>query len=188
MINLTLRKQKNSATGFTLIEILVSLALFGFVMLATTSTLLSLVDANHRAQSNKTAIDNLSLVLESMTRNIRTGSAYAPLNAACSTGGTTGISFKSTKGDSTSYSLDATSGAIVKIVLSQPALVMTSSEISIDRLCFYIEGNDPLDAKQPVVLITVGGVVNSSTVGGTKTKTKARFDIQTTVSQRILDI
>ncbi|MES2087853.1 MAG: type II secretion system protein [Patescibacteria group bacterium] len=187
---------KNSK-GFTLIEILVSIALFGFVMLATTSTLLSLVDANHKAQSTKTAIDNLSLALESMTRNIRTGTQYnyagghhCSSTSGGSTDGYTGISLKDQKGNDLSYSWVEGSDDIKK-TLNSNTFTITSPEITIDRLCFYIAGTSATDGtgeEQPIVSVTIGGVVNNTIAAGAKQKTVSRFDIQTLVSQRVLDI
>ena len=62
------RGYRRTTAGFSLAELIVSIALFSFVMLATSSVLLSVVDADHKAQGLKTAIDNVSLSLESMSR------------------------------------------------------------------------------------------------------------------------
>ncbi len=170
--------------GFTLIEMLVSVALFSFVMLATTAVLLSVVDANHKAQGLKTSINNLSLALESMARNLRTGSGY-PVNGNPSTC-LSSITFSDHSNTSTTYSLSANSIQVSKG--SSGASPMTAPEIVIDKLCFYVSGTIPGDNIQPRVLITVGGVVSNLTAAGAKMKTTSRFDIETLVSQRLPDV
>ena len=62
--------------GFTLVEMIVSVALFGIVMLVAVGALLSVVAANRQSQAIKTVINNLNFALESMSRNILTGSNY----------------------------------------------------------------------------------------------------------------
>ena len=176
--------------GFTLVEMLVSIALFSFIMLATTTVLLSVVDANHKAQGLKTTIDNLSLVIESMTRNLRTGSSFAPLAGAQSCGGGTGvvgIQFKDHFGVVTQYWFD---GGAIKVSkdVGLTFTALTGSEIAMDRMCFYIGGITPGDTVQPNVLVTLGGVVSPTTVVGAKVKTTSRFDLETFITQRIPDV
>lgn len=176
------------SAGFTLIEMIVSIALFSFVMLATTTVLLSVVDANHKAQGLKTTINNLSLTLESIARNLRTGSFYTigPDQGTCPPLGRTSIGYIDQYGSNVIYQQ---SGGSIEISKggSAPA-VMTAPEITIERFCFYVNGQDPLDPLQPKILITLGGVVNIATVAGARTKTTSRFDLQTLVSQRLPDV
>ena len=67
---------KNSKKGFTLIEIIVSLAIFSIVALVAVGALIKIVDANKKAQSLKTAINNINYALEAMSRDIRAGTNY----------------------------------------------------------------------------------------------------------------
>ena len=59
--------------GFTLVEMLVSISVFLVVMLVAASSLLSIIDGNNKAQSLKSAINNLNFALEDMEKNIRVG-------------------------------------------------------------------------------------------------------------------
>lgn len=63
-------------TGFTLIEIMVSVTVFMVVMTASLGALLAVSDANKKAAAMRSAMDNLSFALDSMTRRIRTGAEY----------------------------------------------------------------------------------------------------------------
>src|SRR3990167_4369943 len=62
--------------GFSLIEILVSIAIFSVVMITAAGALLATIDANHKAQAIQLAMNNLGFALESMSRVIREGNTY----------------------------------------------------------------------------------------------------------------
>jgi len=63
-------------SGFTLIEIIVSLALFSVVITIAVGALLVLIASNRQLQNEQSVLSNLSFALDSMTREIRTGSNY----------------------------------------------------------------------------------------------------------------
>ncbi|MSU55593.1 MAG: prepilin-type N-terminal cleavage/methylation domain-containing protein [Candidatus Taylorbacteria bacterium] len=184
------------SSGFSLVEMIVSIALFSFVMLAVTGVLLSVVDANHKAQGLKTTINNLSLALESLTRNLRTGTAYQATGNSCGSTGSDAISFLSHSGEAITYSLGVSSnggGAILVSNSSYALAPITAPEINMDRLCFYISGNvvnngGGYDLLQPKVLVTIGGIVSNRTAPGARIRTTSRLDIQTLVSQRFPDV
>ncbi len=62
--------------GFTLIEMIVSLALFTVVAVIAIGAFLKITDSNKKSQTLKTSINNLSFALESMSREMRVGSSY----------------------------------------------------------------------------------------------------------------
>ena len=62
--------------GFTLIELMVSLALFSVVMVISIGSLLIMIDANAKAQALYSSMTNMSFALDSMTREMRTGYHY----------------------------------------------------------------------------------------------------------------
>ncbi len=62
--------------GFTLVEMIVSLAIFAIVATVAIGALLVLVGTNQRLQGEQSVMTNLSFALDSMTREIRTGAAY----------------------------------------------------------------------------------------------------------------
>ncbi len=67
--------QKNKQ-GFTLVEIMVSVAIFAIVVTAGMGALTSMLHAHRASQAEKKAADNLSYLLENMTREIRLGDHY----------------------------------------------------------------------------------------------------------------
>lgn len=62
--------------GFTLVEMIVSIAIFTIVAVIAVGALLKIIDANKKAQSLKTTINNVHYLLDSMSREVRTGSRY----------------------------------------------------------------------------------------------------------------
>lgn len=155
--------------GFSLIEIMVSLAIFAIVVVVATGALLTTIDATKKAQATQTVLTNLNLALEGMTREIRVGSNYTS-----DANGTT-FTFDDKTGSQTVYSF--TSGRIDKqegTIIS----TITAPEVTIQSLKFTTIKPVP---GQPRVFITLRGVA------GTNPKYQTTFEIQTTVSQRKLN-
>lgn len=67
---------QDNQKGFTLIEIIVSLAIFTIVAVVAVGAFLKILDANKKSQTLKTAINNVNFALESITREMRVGDNY----------------------------------------------------------------------------------------------------------------
>ncbi|MCA9354056.1 MAG: prepilin-type N-terminal cleavage/methylation domain-containing protein [Candidatus Kaiserbacteria bacterium] len=63
-------------SGFTLVEMIVSLAVFSVVVTIAVGALLALITSNERLQNEQSVMTNLSFALDSMTRELRTGFHY----------------------------------------------------------------------------------------------------------------
>ncbi|MBU6390243.1 prepilin-type N-terminal cleavage/methylation domain-containing protein [Patescibacteria group bacterium] len=181
-------------SGFTLIEMIVSIALFSFVMLGVTAVLMNIIAADHKAEGQKVTIDNLSLTIESMARNLRTGYNYAPdpAGSSCFSTGTTYIDFTDQDGKSAAYYRSdangnpSSGGQYIYKLDNGIGAIMTAPEITINNLCFYIGGAG--SGQQPNVLVTIDGYTSANTAAGAKQATKSEFNIETFVSQRQLNI
>jgi len=68
--------RKKLQQGFTLIEMIVSVAIFSIVATITVGALLVLIATNQQLQTEQSIMTNLSFALDSMTREIRTGTNY----------------------------------------------------------------------------------------------------------------
>ena len=161
--------------GFTLIEIMVSLAIFAIVVVVATGALLSTIDATKKAQATQTVLTNLNLALEGMTREIRTGSNYGDVNNA------TTFSFEDRLGAQITYQLNG--GRIERRETASGSFQpITAPEVTIQSLKFTkVNTSLSLPSSQPRVFIVVNGVA------GNIQKYKTTFEIQTTVSQRKLN-
>lgn len=69
-------KYYSAQKGFTLVEMVVSLAIFSIVSVVAVGALLRITDANKKSQTLKTAINNLNFAMESMSREMRVGTDY----------------------------------------------------------------------------------------------------------------
>ncbi len=178
--------------GFTLVELMVSLALFTIVVLASISALYTVNDASRKVQAMRSTLDNLNFAIESMSRTIRTGSGIvcvggAGNNCPFSTGyysPKSDLIVQSTLGQNTQVEYrcsgcGGSSGQIQKKTGSGSWVAITSPEINVQSLSFYVSGVGA-DALQPSVIMFVKGV---ATAGGTT----APFAVQTYISQRAIE-
>ena len=93
---LSFKKTLKQHKGFTLIEVMVSISIFTVVMVVALGAILSIVNANRKAQSLHTVINNVNLAVETMTRDLRTGYGYKCGGIDCVAGvATDEISFAS---------------------------------------------------------------------------------------------
>src|SRR3989344_9683705 len=66
----------SSRKGFSVVEMLVAVALFTAVVLMSIAAMMALVDANYKTRSVRTAMDNLGFIIDDMARDLRVGSRY----------------------------------------------------------------------------------------------------------------
>ena len=186
---------------------LVAFGIFAVIMVIAVGSLLSLLEANYRARAFKVVVNNLHFAFENMSRNLRTGSVYhcdakkdtarEPIRKPrdCATKGAESIVF--TAHDGTRIVYEKIGTAIMRAMMplkdgrygdikAHDYLPITAPEIEVARLKFYVAGSESSDDhEQPRVLIVASGVIKN--LKG-KEKTKTPFNIQTLVSQRLLDI
>ena len=185
-------KQKNKEKGFTILETMVSVSLFIVVVIVGMGSLLNTTLLHKKSQSIGSIMDNLSFIIEDMSRNLRTGYDYhCIINDAdivttdtkdCLVG--KGVSFKSSLGNQWIY-LISTNGDIQKSIDGGLTFtILTPPEIKIDSaLQFFVSGAlpPPQDTRQPFVTIRLIGSITSQ--GNVEP-----FSLQTSVSSRLVDI
>jgi prepilin-type N-terminal cleavage/methylation domain-containing protein len=196
LLSVDMNRPPTVAKGFSLIEMMVAVAIFSVVMTVSLGALLSMSESDRRAQTLKSVINNLNFALDAMSRSIRTGTAYhcgdtgttEPLDCAS---GSTYITFLAAGVGGTpaqvTYCLGTAttcspSGTILlRRVGSGSFSAVTSAEVKITKLLFYVTGAPQTDTVQPKVTILLAGVVNISDL---QTST---FNLQTSVTQRLYD-
>ena len=221
--------------GFTLIEMIVSLALFATVSTVAVGSLLVLIDNNRELRGEQSLITNVSFALDMMARDIRTGFDYVcetmssaqnnrfyqlpgsgpgnqmtghavvavaisggsgPWNGAsqtCASGWSNVnrqhiISFvegrsrvSSGQDERRAYILESDNDGGIRILRrkgDEDAQSIISESINITDADFIVTGADRQDGNQPTVTI----ILEVETDDG------AEFTVQTTVTQRFLDI
>lgn len=191
------KNQRKNNRGFSLIEVMVSLAVFAIVVLVAAGALLKVIDANKKSQALKAVINNLNFALESMSRELRTGATYhceassniTPSGAVATPkdcpGGGVYLAFEEQLG--TASHLDQhvyrfQNGTIQKSInsgMSYDSII--GSDVVIENLKFYVTGTalgSTGDTEPAKVLIVLNGYVN------TRQKFRSDFSLQTTISQR----
>lgn len=191
---------KTQRKGFTLIEMMVSVSIFSIVMLIGTGSILAVVNANRKAQSIKSVVNNLNFALETMSRNIRVGTTYrcdgnlpnsssASVRRNCKNSGDDHLAIESqygspaTTNDQLIYFYDATEQALFRqIGTSGAAVRITAEEVKITYFRFFVDGSKLDDEGiQPRVRMLVEGYAD---VGSER----STFRMQTTITQRLLQI
>jgi prepilin-type N-terminal cleavage/methylation domain-containing protein len=81
-----LNKYQNQQSGFTLIEMIVSLGVFSIVVTMTIGAMLVLVSNNQQIQGEQSVMTNLAFAMDTMTREIRTGYNYYCVSAGDNSG------------------------------------------------------------------------------------------------------
>jgi len=204
--------QKNKKNGgYTIIETMIAVSLFILIVVAGVGALLNANVVHNKSQNMRSIIDNLSFIMEEMSRNIRTGYNYrcvstwsvADIGAptlddvqSCGENGRV-LLFEEAHGDGNE---DVNSDQWVYVILPPAgggsANVYKSSnggasfdqlnvdEIHIDSFSgFQVLGAEkPITNKQqPLVTIHLSGEIVYKDI-------TTPFSIQTTVAQRLIDV
>ncbi len=189
--------------GYTIIETMIAISLFLIIIVIGMSALLNANLLHKKSQNMRSIMDNLSFVMEDMSRAFRTGYNYhcfvsgdaIPQEASDvfitprSCKGGWGIALEASNGDSAIntdqwvyYIGDGkllkkstgTSYAIADFVQLTPDEVYISPTSS-----FSVLGAEK-DSQQPFVIIRLVGTITTNGV-------ESPFSLETTVSQRLLD-
>ena len=202
---------QKSTAGFTIIEMLVALALFTIVITIAVGAFLSLISGSSSLQGEQAVMSSLSFAMDTMTREIRTGTNYYCKNDAgsnqmtldetrnCSTGSPefsfveAGSSLSSGSGsERISYSyVDDPNDSSRKTIVRQlgdnnnsPQESILSSDTKLIYAQFFVTGADPLRTGSDVAQPTVTIVVKAQDPADSS-KT---YTLETTVTQRQLDL
>lgn len=214
-------RPKAYSTGFTLLEMMVSVSIFTIVMTISVGAILTLNDSLQKAKLMRAAVENVSFALEGMAKKIRTGTLIIcrqdpengfsypmKLPQDCPTGGkkisfyypqeNRFVSYQYRAADSTNTSrIEISTMSFDGQFVTLDSL--TGNDITIKDLTFYVTGACAInnssvpspgvipyctssDYRQPLIKITLTG---KAKIG--KTRFDTTFNLQTTVSTRILD-
>ncbi|OGI85720.1 hypothetical protein A3A05_03145 [Candidatus Nomurabacteria bacterium RIFCSPLOWO2_01_FULL_41_12] len=200
---LKIKKQR----GYTIIETMISVSLFLIIIMAGMGALLNANLLHQKSQNMRSIMDNLSFIMEDISRNLRTGYNYHCFVSGDVIPGTTspvvstpkscangwGIAFESANGVSSNnddqwiYYIDNT-GKIFKSTAGPYAassfIQLTPDEVVIDQISsFAVLGAEEVavDSQQPFIGIRLVGKITFKNV-------VTPFSLQTSISQRLIDI
>lgn len=205
-------RKMNTVKGFTLIELMVSMAIFTSVAVIAVGALFSAQAINERLEQTQNILDGVNLSTEMIVRDVRYGSIFY-----CTTGSAVPEPVPSTRLDceypdggsvlvfrpnlglsgTTDQSQDRVAYYLSNNVLykneypygaASRTYQITSNDVRINSLAFYVKGAaSSLDASpdynQPVITLVLAGV----TVPQKASQLPVSFTIETTASSRTLD-
>lgn len=209
--------RNDAKSGFTLIEVMVSVTLFAMVMTLSLGAILSIIDGNKKAQAINSVANNLNFAVDSMVRDIKTGYAYTCIENSllnsdsssvissnkngCDDGEISYISLISTISSDgpvkrwVMYKLVkepvTNRGSIYKVVSDGGALQeypVTSPEVDVKELKFVVN-NYVTDFSMPTEEIGQPSVfLYIKGTAGVNPTSASDFSIQTLISQRNLNL
>ena len=159
-------------SGFTLIEALVSIALFVIVATMAISALLTVDSANKRAQATRALVADVGYMFEDMVRTAQDGTGYG-CGTRCDITPASTLIFTDSNGDTVRYTL--TSGALTKQVGTNAAESITPPNITVQQLAFYVTQSSD-STLQPRIL-----AIMKAQIGGKYANT---ITLQTSITQK----
>lgn len=187
---LGIRKIENKR-GFSLVEVIVSLAILAIVALINLAVVFSVSNAQKKAIALQNSQDNIRYAFEAMTKEIRTGYAFS--------GGGSSFSFTNSYIDSgglPAHTRVTYARIGTQLVRSSPSetpcpsglipadncQIITSTSVKITNLSFVVSAGAGVQSK---VTIIIQGKVNDPRTGGVG-PASAELNLQTTISRERL--
>lgn len=176
--------------GFTLIEVLVSIGLFAIIVTIAIGGLTRALRSQRQVASLLAASSNVSLVLEQMAREMRTGSGFfcdrdalgnpdpSP-SPSCFVRIVNEIIFTNSSGEVVTYRLN--NGAIERGIEGVGFDKITGDNVTVQYLNFLLLGSRNNDKFPPRVTIAIGVSPKEVTLADRV------LSLQTTISSRLLD-
>ncbi len=192
-----------SGGGYTLIEIIVAIGIFTLMLAAPTGFFVSSLKGQQRALSSQGLIDNVSYNLEYISRAIRMakkelncGDQVEPSTCFCLKNNGYGFNYETTRGGKgikfinyqdicQEFFWDVTDNRLKKTESGGEPVVLTSDELEV--LNFKIgptESWDQNNDNQPLITLFLEIKAKGSVVP----ESQPKIQIQTTISQRNLDV
>jgi len=196
-----MKYKSNKQKGYTIIETMISISVFLVIVMAGMGALLNANLLHKKSADMRSIMDSLNFIMEDMSRNLRTGYNYhcwqnetgaTPNNISdpqsCDDGW--GIAFEhqegnlSDNGDQWAYYVDVDNRIQKSTDGAASFIPITPEEVEINTQSgFVVSGAESDDDRQPMVTIRMFGTITLK-----NTNVKTPFSLQTTVSQRLVDI
>ncbi len=196
--------------GFTLVELLVAVAIFTTVAVVAVGSLVTVINSNNQSQSIKSAIDNINFAVDAIARNVRNGSKYV----CYKDGQTLGSKDCVTGGNEISYIPSGSSTGVYYRFAASPAygegniqecsdvggqtdsfctpnspswesMTAPTSTVNITNMTFYVVGSDDANNSNYTDRTQPRILITAQGLVVSKGKTVTNFTLQTTASRRV---
>jgi len=177
-----------SGAGFTIIETMIAISIFLVVVTVGMSSLLNASSIYKRSQYVRSEIDNLTFIMDEMSKNLRTGNNYVCIPnpyqgehpVDCSNA--VGISFTPASSPGGKWVYQIYGEVMAKSVDGINFIDLNSSDqVRLDTGSgFSLFGSGQTSGQQPFVVIKLSGFIEYN-------NTSIPFSIETGVSQRSLN-
>lgn len=209
-------KIKNVA-GYTMIELLIATTVFTIVALGALTILFAAQNGYDRVSGSRIITDNINLVLDTMSREIKFGTDYLCVNsignfastlnpnynvlpATSAIGKCNAIAFfpQGKTDEKIVYYFNTASSTINQVKYNRSGtsfmrdlvfgdVSLTSTGFKVVSLNFELSGISRTDYLQPKVFLTTTGVIDFSIKKNGAIVSTTTFSAQTTITQRLLD-
>ena len=163
----------NSQKAFTMVELLVAMSLFVVFVVISTGGFVRALRTQRSIVALIAANDNVSLTIEQMTREIRTGSNFSLAGDD--------LNFSNANNVQVMYRLNGSTNVIERNENGADFKPITATNVRINKLNFYLRGQLAGDGYPPRVTIVINISPNIPTIQN------INASFQTTVSARNLD-
>jgi prepilin-type N-terminal cleavage/methylation domain-containing protein len=181
--------------GFSLIEMLVAVALFTFVTFVAITTLFMMQTVNTRMKTTKSIYDNMFIVIDDISRETKYGTYFNNFNHTLTIPATCiqkdCISYEYLNNETLISEIHgyylSPDKAIYKYTETAPNIYksekITTDDIQVNTLTFILDGNNSFndlvepETKHPSVKLIVNGI--------TKNEPIVQFNIESYLTQRI---
>ena len=171
-----MNQEPKTRNGFTLMELLVAMAVFSSMIVAIGGIFTSVVGSQRKNIYNQEILDNARFVLENIGRAIRQSTITTPNG--------TSATLTITHPVKNVLTYELAGGSITeKSSLDSAPVALTSNKVAVDSLIFVVAGNSMSDGLQPRV--TIAMTIRSE---DQRAELSTSINLQTTVSPRKLQI
>ena len=177
------KKQKNK--GFTLVELLVSIALFSIILIIVLGTIVTIVDTSRKIRTMTEVMNNLNFTFENITRSVKTAKNIRNVTSKMvELIDQNNFCIQYIFEDNTIKKASTNEPGSDCVGLGNPTKLIADEikieDFSLQEVVTKGGDNDFEVANQPRVFVSISGSIE--TVRGITSK----FNLQTTVSQRKL--
>ena len=173
----TTGRSARSTTGFTMIELLVAMALFVVIVTVAVGSFV-IAMKSQRAQVALMAVnDNVSLAIEQMAREIRTGTGFCPGNSCVLDNDQGKLVFTNYHSEQVTYNYKWDSNLNIGMI-TRNGKQITADNVDVQRLRFKVSQSSTQPPRVTIILRVA--VPQKGTIGVRGVST----DLQTTISAR----